>query len=62
MYCMTWEVPYSMAAKNKAVSIYPEPALLKKIESQAKEENRGTGPMVIEIVRQWFRSREAAKG
>lgn len=51
-----------MAAKNKAVSIYPDLALLKKIEAQGKKESRKLGPMVIEILKQWFAAKEAAEG
>lgn len=43
-----------MTAKNKAVSIYPDPGLLKKIEAQAKEERRKLGPMVVLILDRWF--------
>lgn len=43
-----------MASKNKAVSIYPELWLLKKIEAQAKQEKRKLGPMVVLILERWF--------
>lgn len=43
-----------MASKEKMVAVYPDKELLKKIEAKAKEEARGTGPMVREIVRRWF--------
>ena len=45
-----------MAAKQSPLSIYPEPELLEKIEEMAKDENRGKGPMVLEIVRRYFQA------
>ncbi len=51
-----------MAAKYPGMTIYPDPKLRKKIEEQAKKENRHNGPMVLEIVRQFFVAKDQPQG
>ena len=43
-----------MAAKYKPISVYPDPALRKKIEGQAQTESRKLGPMILEIIKRYF--------
>ena len=56
-----------MATKKKArprnrtyqIAVYPTPPLLAMISEEAMRRRRKLGPTVVEIVREWFRQREA---
>lgn len=44
----------------KPIQINPDDKLRAKIEREAKADNRKPGPMVLEIVRRYFRQKESA--
>lgn len=48
-----------MAAKFKPIQIYPDMAIRKRIEQEAKEKKWKLGPTVLEIVRQFFAKKDA---
>jgi hypothetical protein len=43
------------------IAVYPDDALRKKIESEAKAEGRKLGPWILELIKSHFRQKEKAK-
>lgn len=46
------------ANKYRQIAFYPDEAMRKKIEKEAKEQHRALGPTVLEIVRRFFAAKE----